>query len=119
MNTFNIRTTVIKTLMISLLTAGAFGGAAAMADQVGPSSLTRTVSFKDLDLSTVQGQQIARERVHQLARTLCQQVADPTDMSHHANYLACVDATVGKAGVSLQALINKQSTAQFARTDVK
>jgi UrcA family protein len=119
MNTFNTPKSAIKTLLLSLITVGVFGGTAAIADQVGPSSLTKTVSLQDLNLSTVQGQQIARERVDKLARMLCDKVADPTDMSHHTNYLACVDATAAKAGASLQALINKQSTVQFARADVK
>jgi UrcA family protein len=117
MNTFNIPESAIKTPLLSLVTVGVLCGAAAIADQAGPSFIAETVSFKGLDLATVQGQQIAQERVHQLARTLCERVADPTDMSHHANYLACVDATVAKAGASLQALINNQSTAQFARAE--
>jgi UrcA family protein len=119
MNTVNTPKSAIKILLISMITIGVFGGAAAIADQVGPSSLTKTLSFQDLDLSTVEGQRIARERVHQMARVLCDKVADPTDMSHHTNYLACVDATLTKAQDGLQALINKQSTAQFARDDVK
>jgi UrcA family protein len=119
MNTFNTGKSAIKTLLISLIAVGAFGGATAIADQVGPSSLTKTVNLQDLNLSTVQGRRIARERVDKLVRTLCDRVADPTDMSHHRNYLACVDATVGKAGNSLQALINKQSTEQFAQADMK
>jgi hypothetical protein len=51
----------------------------------------------------------------QLARTLCAQVADPTDMSSQYNYVACIDATEVKAGGSLQALVKKQSAARFAR----
>ncbi len=119
MNTFNTPTAAIKTVLISLITVGLFGGTAAIAEQVGYSTRTKTVSFEDLDLSSAQGQQIARERIRKMAGTLCAQVADPTDMSHHTNYLACIDATVAKAGVNLQALINKQSAAQFARADVK
>ncbi len=115
MNTFNTQATAIKTLLISLITMGLFCGVSAMADQPGYSTRTKTVTFSDLNLSTVQGQQIAKERVHQMARTLCTQVADPTDMSRAYNYVACIDATEAKAGASLQALINKQSTAQFAR----
>ena len=118
MNTFNT-TTAIKTLMISLMTVGFFGGAAAMADQVGKTVASEKVSLSDLDLATAAGQQVAQERVHQSARRLCAQVSDPTDMSHHDNYLACMDATLAKAGVSLQALVNKQSTGQLARADVK
>ena len=119
MNTINTLKNTSKTLLVTLIAAGVFGNVAAIAAQVGPSALTKTVSFQDLDLSTVQGQQIARERVHQLARALCDQVTDPTDMSHHTNYLACVDAAMVKAGGNLQALISKQSGARFARTDVK
>jgi UrcA family protein len=118
MNTFNT-TTAIKTLMISLMTVGFFGTTAALADQVGPRVASKNVSFSDLNLATAEGQQVAQERVHRLARTLCSQVADPTDMSHHANYLACMDAALAKAGNNLQALVKKQSTAQFARSDVK
>jgi UrcA family protein len=119
MNTFNTPKSVIKTLLISLTAVAGFGGAAAIADQVGPSTLTQTVSLQDLNLATIQGQQIARERVGKLARMLCDRVADPTDMSHHSNYLACVDATVAKAGNRLQALINQQSTARFGLADLK
>ena len=119
MITINTSTSTFKTLLISMITMVVFSGADAIADQVGPSSLTKTVSFQDLDLSTVLGQQIAQDRVHDIARMLCNQVADPTDMSHHMNYLACVDATAAKAGHGLQALIDKQSTAQFARADLK
>jgi UrcA family protein len=105
--------------LISLIAVGVFGGVAATADQVGHSISSKTVSFGDLNLSTVQGQQIARQRVHQLASALCTRVADPTDMSHHTNYLACIDATEAKASVSLQAIVEKRSSAQFARTNVK
>jgi UrcA family protein len=118
MNTFNT-TTVIKTLMISLMTVGFFGGAAAMADQVGNSVASKKVSLSDLDLATAEGRQVAQDRLHQLARALCAQVADPTDMSHHDNYLACMDATLAKAGASLQALVKKQSSEQFARAGWK
>jgi hypothetical protein len=45
MNTSNTPTTAIKTLLISLFTVGLFGGAAAVADQVGPSTCSKTVSF--------------------------------------------------------------------------
>jgi UrcA family protein len=119
MNTFSTPKGLVKVMLTSLITVSVFGGAAAIADQVGPKSIASTQSFQDLDLSTVQGQQTARERVGHLARTLCDRVADPTDMSHHTNYLACVDAAVAKAGDSLQALINKQSSVKFARADVK
>ena len=121
MNTLSTRATAIKIplisiiVLISMTTAGLFSGAPAMADQAGYNTRTKTVTFSDLDLSTAQGQQIAKERVHQMARTLCSQVADPSDMSHEYNYVACINAAVAKAGVSLQARIKKESAAQVAR----
>lgn len=122
MNTFNTQATAVKTALISLITTALisfitmnlFCGAA-RADQTGYSTRSKTVSFSDLDLSTVQGQQAAQQRVHRLAHTLCALVADPTDMSSQTNYIACIDATEAQAGVRLQALVKKQSTAQFAR----
>lgn len=118
MNTAKIRTSK-KTLLTLLITVGLLGGATAMADQTGPSTRTENMSFSGLNLSTIEGQQIANARIHQLARTLCAQVADPTDLSHQTNYVACIDATVVKARAGLQALITKQSASQFARADVK
>ena len=117
MNTFNTPATASKALLIAMITIGFFGGTAAIADQTGPSTRSKTLSFSDLDLSTMQGQQIAQQRVHQMARTLCSQVVDPTDMSHQINYVACVDAAEAKAGASLQALVKKSSTAQFAKAE--
>jgi UrcA family protein len=55
------------------------------------------VSVADVDLSSPKGIQVARARVDATARRLCLQVADPRDRSTHANYLACVDATVAAA----------------------
>ena len=55
------------------------------------------VSVADLDLSSSEGIQAARARVHATARRLCLEVADPRDRSAHENYLACVDATVAAA----------------------
>jgi UrcA family protein len=49
------------------------------------------VSLADLDLSTEKGMQTARERLDETARHLCKQVIDPWALSHHAQYLRCVD----------------------------
>jgi UrcA family protein len=68
---------------------------------IGPAdaSVTRSakVSIKGLDLSMPEGARAARERLRQAARKLCAQVADELDLSHHANYVACVDQSVAKA----------------------
>jgi UrcA family protein len=71
----------------------------ALAGSQVDASVTRSskVSIADLDLSTPQGARAARERFRQTARKLCAQAADELDLSHHANYLACVDDTVAAA----------------------
>jgi UrcA family protein len=57
------------------------------------------VSLADLDLSTEQGMQVARERLDQTARRLCKQVVNPWGLSHHTQYLRCVDdATTAALG---------------------
>jgi UrcA family protein len=55
------------------------------------------VSLADLDLSTPEGTRAARERLLQTARHLCNRVADELDLSHQANYVACVDETLAAA----------------------
>jgi UrcA family protein len=62
-----------------------------------PDSRSAKVSIADLDLTTLEGAAAARKRLDQIARHLCQQVADEGDLSKHANYLACVDETLAKA----------------------
>jgi len=104
------------TLMLSI---GMLGGAAAKADQVTGDSRSQHVKLSDLDLSTADGQQLAQARVHQIARTLCSRVADELDVSHHENFIKCVDTAAAKAGEQLQALLNRQPASKLARSDVK
>jgi UrcA family protein len=65
------------------------------------------VSLADLDLSTAQGMQMARDRLDKTARRLCKQVVDPWALSHHTQYLRCVDdATTAALGqIHDQALV--------------
>jgi UrcA family protein len=57
------------------------------------------VSLADLDLSTEQGMQMARDRLDKTARRLCKQVVNPWALSHHTQYLRCVDdATTAALG---------------------
>jgi UrcA family protein len=102
---------------IMLLSISVLGSSLAQADQATSGSRSKQVSFAGLDLSTVEGQQIARARVHEMARTLCSQVADSHDLSHQPNYVACIDTAVAQAGERLQALISKHENAKFARND--
>jgi UrcA family protein len=88
---------VRKVAVIALCAIAPF---AAMADQQPATTfVTRTtnVSLADLDLSTPAGQRAARERLHQIARCLCSQVADIQDISHQSNFVACVDETLANA----------------------
>jgi UrcA family protein len=66
-----------------------------------------TVSLADLDLSTEQGMQMARDRLDKTARRLCKQVVNPWTLSHHTQYLRCVDdATTAALGqIHDQALV--------------
>jgi UrcA family protein len=83
----------------TLLALGVTGSANALAGSEVDASVARSakVSIAGLDLSTPQGARAARERVRQTARKLCAQVADELDLSHHANYVACVDQSVAQA----------------------
>jgi UrcA family protein len=62
-----------------------------------PDSRTSKVSLIGLDLSTPEGARVARERLHQEARRLCNQVSDELDLSRQPNFVACVDETLAKA----------------------
>jgi UrcA family protein len=83
----------------TLLALCVIGSANALAGPEVDASVTRSakVSIAGLDLSTPEGARAARERLRQTARKLCAQVADELDLSHHANYVACVDESVAKA----------------------
>jgi hypothetical protein len=51
----------------------------------------------DTHRMTVEGRRAARERVFQAARRVCLEAEDMDDLSHHENYLACVDASLTAA----------------------
>ena len=71
----------------------------ASADSSTDPTVTRSdkVSMANFDISTPEGAHAARARLRETARRLCSQVADSLDLSHHSNYVACVDATVDAA----------------------
>jgi UrcA family protein len=130
MTTFNTFSLAMKSTMTALgsrtrfaalaaLSIGMLGSAASNADQFAGESRTAHVTLAGLNLSTAMGQQVAQARLHEVARTLCNRVADSLDLSHQANYVKCVDSAVAKANQQLQALVNQQSAARVARADVK
>ena len=73
------------------------------------------VSLADLDLSTPEGARAARERLRQTARHLCNRVADELDLSHQANYVACVDETLAAA----LRKVNEPAATSAPRTSVQ
>ena len=77
-------------------------------------SVTRSanVSLADLDLSTLEGSRIARERLEAMARRLCGELARRQDLSYQPNYAACVQDTL--AGALAQA--NVLAAARNTRT---
>jgi UrcA family protein len=98
-----------RTLSVTAVLLGFLGAEAAMADPQSLQTRSKSVAVGDLDLTTVRGQQIAQERIHQMARRLCSQVADELDLSQQANYVKCVDAAMQSAGQTVQALARRST----------
>jgi len=68
------------------------------------------VSLADLDVSTPQGANAARERLHETARRLCAQLQDSQDLGHQPRFVACVESTLDAAVRSLSAGRHAHST---------
>jgi UrcA family protein len=66
------------------------------------SAKSTSVSVADLDLSTSAGIQAARERLHQAARKLCDEVLEPSSISHQPDFVRCVDQTMADATAQLE-----------------
>jgi UrcA family protein len=109
----------VNAIVLTGLTLGAFAWLPASADTSLDGSRTKSISLQGIDLSTVEGQQVARERVHQMARQLCTQVSDDLDLSHRANFLACVDSAMAAANRRIAALVARDATTRLAHNDVK
>lgn len=69
----------------------------------------KAVSLTDLDLSTPDGARAAHERLNEVARTLCSQVEDSLDLSHHSNYLACVDDAMARSLPTIEQIARKNA----------
>jgi UrcA family protein len=63
-----------------------------------------SVSLADLDLSTLEGARIARERLETTARRLCEELARRQDLSYPPNYAACLHDTLRGALAQADAL---------------
>jgi UrcA family protein len=66
------------------------------------SAKSTSVSVADLDLSTNAGIQAARERLHRAARKLCDEVLEPSSISHQPDFVRCVDQTMADATAQLE-----------------
>jgi UrcA family protein len=75
-------------------------------------TLGANVSLADLDLSTLEGAAIARQRLDAMARRLCGELARRQDVSYQPNYAACVQDTLAGALAQADAL----AAARNART---
>ncbi len=74
------------------------------------------VSLADLDLSTLEGARIARERLEAIARRLCGELARQQDLSYQANYAACVHDTLAGALAQADALAAARNTRTSRRS---
>jgi UrcA family protein len=109
-------TSRVNTLVAVLVTGALLWGSAlpAQAADAAYGIRTKKVSLSDLDLSTIAGQETARERLHRMVRRLCAQVEDLDDLSHHANYMACVDQATAKVLPHLDAMIRRATEIRTA-----
>jgi UrcA family protein len=55
------------------------------------------VSIADLNISTLEGQLLAQDRVRSKARTLCNRMFDPLDLGPHEHYVQCVATATDQA----------------------
>lgn len=79
-------------------------------------TLGATVSLADLDLSTLEGAGIARQRLESMARRLCGELARRPDLSYRSNYAACVHDTLVGALAQADALAAAANTRTARRT---
>jgi UrcA family protein len=77
------------------------------------------LTLAGLDLTNPAGVAIARERIHQVARKVCDRAANPQSLSHQPDYVACIEDAMAKAEPTLQRLAaekaEKAREAQLAR----
>jgi len=75
-------------------------------------SVTRAanVSLADLNLSTMEGSRLARERLEAMARRLCAELARSNDLSYRPNWAACVSDTIAGALAQADVLAVQKET---------
>jgi UrcA family protein len=75
-------------------------------------SVTRaaSVSVADLNLSTMEGYRVARERLDTMARRLCAELARNNDLTYRPNWAACVNDTIAGAMAQAKVLAAEKET---------
>jgi UrcA family protein len=88
---------LLASLGCLLLTAALGRQLHAQSSGANPAYASTIVRVGDLDLSTPGGMKLARDRIHQAAKRLCEKVVDPWSLSHEPDYVQCVDDTMATA----------------------
>jgi UrcA family protein len=73
-------------------------------------TLGASVSLADLDLSTLEGARIARQRLESMASRLCGELARRQDLAYQPNYAACVRDTLAGAVIQADAIAAARNT---------
>jgi UrcA family protein len=96
---FSPESALVKAALITLCTIPAIKVMADAPPAPAPDTLAATVSLANVDLSTPQGQRIARDRLQQTAQHLCSRLEDRhlQSLAHHPSYIKCVDETIANA----------------------
>jgi UrcA family protein len=86
--------------------------------QIARNSVTlgANVSLADLDLSTLEGARIARQRLEAMSRRLCDELARRQDLSSQSNYAACLHDTLAGALAQADILAAERSTRTARRS---
>jgi UrcA family protein len=79
-------------------------------------TLGARVPLADLDLSTLEGAGIARQRLDAMARRLCSELSRRQDLSYQPNYAACVQDTLAGALAQADAIAAARNTRSARRT---
>jgi UrcA family protein len=79
-------------------------------------TLGASVPLADLDLSTLEGAGIARQRLDAMARRLCGELARRQDLSYQPNYAACVHDTLAGALAQADAIAAARNMRSARRT---
>jgi UrcA family protein len=79
-------------------------------------TLGASVSLADLDLSTLEGARIARQRLETMTRRLCDELARHEDLSYQASYAACLRDTFRGAQAQADAIAAAKNTRTARRS---